>query len=441
MYVRLSTRNHQYWKKRNIPYVKPIPLFGCLLETFRKSLHIIEVERYKKYGAVYGHYEGTYPVISIADPTLLKKIFVKDFHAFTCRRTFETGEPVMDKNVSIVKGEDWKRIRSIITPTFTSGRLKRMMSIFKECSQVCVNNFMKYAESGEPINLKTYFEAFTMDVIASAAFSTKIDSINDPKNKFVGAARDLFKNVRNDFLQLLLDTAKEVQDQESQETSDDLTAISNIEVVAQCVTFFVAGFDATASTLSFAFYLLALNKDVQEKLIAEIDEVLKSEGGKLNYEAIQSMKYLDNVISETLRLYPPAVRIERVADEDYDLGYKGIKIPKGMLVSIPVFAIHNDPKYYPDPEKFDPDRFSPEERAKRDQLIFMPFGFGPRNCIGMRFVLMQIKVCLAFLLSNFRFKRCAQTRVPMEFLAAQFLLQPKDIMIKLEIRKDGLKSS
>ncbi|XP_054712374.1 cytochrome P450 3A8-like [Uloborus diversus] len=421
-YCWYSTRDYQYWKVRNIPFVKPLPILGSLLETFGQSLHFVEVDRYKKYGKIYGHFEGSKPAISIADPALLRNILVKDFHVFPDRRAFTTGEPTIDLNVATVSGEDWKRIRSIITPTFTTGKIKKMISIFRDCSQVCVNHFMPYAKSGKSVDTKVFFEAVTMDVIASAAFSTKVDSQNDPNNKFVSSARDLFKNffgwrfilflmvpklvkflrisvlplketcffrditlniieerertgkVRNDFLQLLLDTAKETEEKETQE-ADDLTAnygkeetneqvlkttgkkkLSNIEVVAQCVLFFFAGFDAAASALSFIFYELALNPDVQEKLIDELDEALAASDGKVTYEAVQSMKLLDNVISESLRIFPPAVRLERTTNEDYDLGYKGIKLTKGMMVTVPVFAMHHDPKYYPEPEKFNPDR-------------------------------------------------------------------------------------
>ncbi|GBO37588.1 Cytochrome P450 3A18, partial [Araneus ventricosus] len=103
-------------------------------------------------------------------------------------------------------------------------------------------------------------------------------------------------------------------------------------------------------------------------------------------------------------------RLERVAGEDYKLGDTGIVIPKGTTVTVPIYAMHRDPEFFPDPEKFDPDRFSPEERAKRNPYTFMPFGGGPRNCVGMRFALVEVKVCLAYVLSHFKIKRCSKTK-------------------------------
>ncbi|GFQ86305.1 cytochrome P450 3A8, partial [Trichonephila clavata] len=339
----------------------------------------------------------------------------------------KTGDTITESMLQLLEGEDWKRVRAIVTPTFTTGKIKRMMDIFTSCSKVLVDNFRKVAEKGEPVDAKKVYGAFTMDIIASAAFSTKLDSHNDPNNEFVRVARDVFhKNVnyryifyllfprimrlfrvpifppegvkfftdvtlriieerkrtgqkRNDFLQLLLDTAEEqkIEDKSSEKSDDILNnyegetndqvfknfhakkTLSTNELIAQCVIFFLAGFETTASTLAFVSYYLALNPDIQDKLVAEIDETVKSGNGELTYEAIQNMKYLDNVISETLRINPPSVRLERVASEDYKLGDTGIVIPKHTTVTIPTYAIHRDPKYFPDPEKFDPDRYGP----------------------------------------------------------------------------------
>ncbi|GFR31291.1 cytochrome P450 3A8, partial [Trichonephila clavata] len=494
--------------KRNIPYVKPLPLLGSILDVVRKPIHDIENLRRQKYGRIYGHFEGLRPVLSVADPTLLRDILVKDFHIFPQRRLISTGDEIFDKMLSAVNGEDWKRIRTIVTPTFTTGKIRRMINIFKECAATSIQNFKKDSENGDPVELKRIFGGYTMDVIASSAFSTKIDSHNDPENKFVLTARDVFRisfnwrlilmflfpkilkwlrislippkaraffrdvtlqiieerkktgQTRNDFLQLLMDTAKEVSEDRKPESSekerDDTAAVygdvdinhhifktvtqknlSMNELVAQCIIFFIAGYDTTASTLSFSTYILALYPDIQEKVFEEIVDTLKFTNGELTYEALQNMKYLDNIISETLRLYPPAVRVERMAVADYKLGDTGITIPKGMIVTIPAYAMHRDPELFPDPEKFDPDRFTPEERTKRDPYAYLPFGAGPRNCVGMRFALMEIKVCLAIVIANFKINRCPQTKVPLEYFIGSGILQPLDVMVTLERRKNN----
>ncbi|GFS49394.1 cytochrome P450 3A11 [Nephila pilipes] len=507
LFYRYANKNYDYWKRRGIPYVKPVPFFGSLLENMNRPLCQIHTERYYKLGPVHGFFEANKPILSIGDPVLLKNILVKDFPSFSSRRSLVTGDKIFDNLVSTLRGEDWKRVRSVITPTFTTGKLKRMLGIFNECSETLVKNFEILVKRGEPIDAKRLYGTFTMDVIASAAFSTKIDSHNDPDNEFVKTARETFSGnrnykfillslfpflpkgikkiffsrgkrnffrdttiqiiehrkrtgqVRNDFLQLLMDTAKEVSGDEKWEESDKGDVASNYEehnagqqmfkttpnkklsmdeLIAQCVIFFLAGYETTASTLSFATYLLALNQDIQDKLRAEVDQALTQNNGELTYEVIQSLKYLDNVISETLRLFPPAIRLERVADADYKLGHKDIVIPRGMTINIPVYCMHRDPKYFPRPETFDPDRFMAEERAKRDPYTYLPFGAGPRNCIGMRFALMEIKICLSLIIAKFKITRTSRTKDKLQFKVNQAgLLQPKEIIVAMEVRKDS----
>ncbi|GBM27679.1 Cytochrome P450 3A13 [Araneus ventricosus] len=210
------------------------------------------------------------------------------------------------------------------------------------------------------------------------------------------------------------------------------------ELVAQCIIFFLGGYETAASTLSFTTYMLALHPDVQEKVHSDLIKVLKERNGELTYDALQSVKYLDHAISESMRLFPPAIKLERQASADYELGETGIIISKGTVVSVPVYAMQRDPQFFPNPEMFDPDRWTTEERINREQYLFLPFGAGPRNCVGMRFALTEVKICLAYMILNFKISRCPQTKVPLEFnLGMQGVLQPKGIAVAMETRKDN----
>lgn len=154
---------------------------------------------------------------------------------------------------------------------------------------------------------------------------------------------------------------------------------SDDEITAQCFIFFFAGFETVSTAMTFLAYELVRNPDIQDKLRTEIDEVNESlKGEDLNYEALHKMKYLDQVITESLRLHPPVPIVDRICTKDFTLDYDGKKIEfeTGRSFYIPIYSIHHDSQYYPDPEKFDPERFSDENKHKVSQDWFMPFGVG-----------------------------------------------------------------
>ncbi|GBN02218.1 Cytochrome P450 3A11 [Araneus ventricosus] len=501
-----STQNFDYWKKRGIPHAGPaIPFVGTLYPLLWKPSHEIDLERYLKLGPVYGQYDGNTPVLAVADPKLLREILVKEFPTFMNRRMagFMSGDAMVSSFLFTLRGEEWRRMRNIISPTFSTGKIKKMINYIKQCSSTMIENLKKASKFGKPLQVKQFSNAFSMDVIASAAFSVHLDSYNDPKNTFIQSALKAFSpyinfklafyqlwpklakrvgvqviytkplyffkesalhimkqrkktgHTRNDFLQFLMravkdfaeekegDVGNDEKDMKSHEGQDKSNnqinkSLSLDEAVSQSVQFFVAGFDTVSSAIANAVYLLALHPDIQNRAYEEVRDVLLKTEGDLTYEALQEMNYLDNVISETLRLYPSFPRLERVTEADYKLGSTGVVMPKGTTLVIPVYAMQRDPKLYPDPNRFDPDRFLSEERAKRDPYSYMPFGTGPRVCIGMRFGLMQVKTCLTYIIANFRIHRCPETKVPLEFRLGPGPLASKSQILRFEERTDKI---
>ena len=185
------------------------------------------------------------------------------------------------------------------------------------------------------------------------------------------------------------------------------SSVSLDELKTQGILFFLAGFDTTATLLSNLSYLLASNQQAQEMLINEID-TWDSEY-ELNYDVVNSFKYLDACVWETLRLFPPVSRVERVCASDYQLRGTNITVPAGMTVSVPVYAVHRDPKNFDEPDKFKPERFLQTEGSSESPLkhpyCFLPFGGGPRNCLGMRLVVLEAKMCIVKILKRYRFRR------------------------------------
>ncbi|XP_055619252.1 cytochrome P450 9e2-like [Toxorhynchites rutilus septentrionalis] len=195
------------------------------------------------------------------------------------------------------------------------------------------------------------------------------------------------------------------------------STMTDMEMVAQCLIFFLAGFDTVSTCLLFLTYELTINPDVQRKLHQEIVETQASLGGKsLTYDAMQRMKYMDMVVSEALRMWPPSPSTDRLCIKDYtvDCG-DGLTftIDKGAGIWLPTHALHHDSKYFPDPEKFDPERFSDDRRGSINSGAYLPFGIGPRNCIGSRLALAEVKTIVYYLLLSFSLERSAKTEVPL----------------------------
>ncbi|XP_011704882.1 PREDICTED: probable cytochrome P450 6a13, partial [Wasmannia auropunctata] len=152
------------------------------------------------------------------------------------------------------------------------------------------------------------------------------------------------------------------------------------EAAAQSNAFFQAGFETSSTTMTFALYELAQHQDIQDKVHKEIDEIL-SKYNDMTYDAINEMTYLHMVINETIRKYPAIPILNRICTKEINLPTTNIRVPKGTSITIPILGLHLDPSIYPDPDKFDPERFNTEEIAKRHPYAYLPFGEGPHKCI------------------------------------------------------------
>ncbi|KAJ9573565.1 hypothetical protein L9F63_009050 [Diploptera punctata] len=187
------------------------------------------------------------------------------------------------------------------------------------------------------------------------------------------------------------------------------------DIIAQALLFYFAGFETVSTLMCFVSNQLAVYPDVQTRLQQEIDQTLQENDGKITYEAVHSMKYLDMVLSETLRIHSPAVMTDRKCVKTYNLPTEpAYTLHPGDIVWIPVHGLHRDPEFFPDPDKFDPERFSEENKDKIKPFTYLPFGSGPRNCIGNRFALMETKIALVHILSHFNFLVVSRTPIPIQ---------------------------
>lgn len=234
---------------------------------------------------------------------------------------------------------------------------------------------------------------------------------------------------RVDFLQLMINSQK----------NNDLSKVENDkglndhEILSQAMIFLFAGYETTSSSLTFLAYNLARNPHVMKRLQEEVDATFPNKA-PVEYQALMQMEYLDSVVNESLRLYPIAPRLERVAKATVEIN--GLVIPKGMVVMVPTWPLHRDPDLWPEPEEFKPERFSKENKETIDPYTYMPFGAGPRNCIGMRFALVLMKLAVVEILQTYSFSVCKETEIPIE-LDIQGLISPKrPIKLKLVPRSE-----
>lgn len=210
------------------------------------------------------------------------------------------------------------------------------------------------------------------------------------------------------------------------------------DLAAQCFIFFLAGFDTVATAMSFMAHELAINPDVQQKLY---DEIVENEsdlnGLSVTYEKLQNMKYMDQVVCEVLRKWPPAPLTDRLCVKDYEFecGGRKIVIEKGTNFFVPIWAIQNDPAYFPNPNKFDPERFSDDNKGTIHEYTYIPFGVGPRNCIGSRFALMEIKTIFYYLLLQFKINVTSKTQIPLQLKKVPVGLKTeKGVWVELQPR-------
>lgn len=453
----------------------------------------------KRYG---GLYSLDRPLLLLRDPELIKVLLVKDFAHFHSRgiEINEKAEPLQG-HLFALSGSKWRKLRMKLTPTFTSGKMKIMFPTIVETGKELETCLKIPAANKDVIEFKDILVRYSTDVIASCAFGIQCNCLKDPNAEFRSLGNKLFEvsrkvrlirtislfipsipkmfniNIfppdaskyfskivkdtvkyreensvhRNDFLQLMIQLKNETLDQMK---DDPLLKIQNDEfsewkhstpfevtidvIAAQAFVFFLGGFESSSTTTTFCLYELALNPDIQTKLCSEIDYELSKHDGKITYEAIHEMEFMDKVIKETLRKYPPIIGLTRQCTKTTKLADTDLIIEKGIQVQVPILALHHDPKFFPNPDKFDPERFSDQEKNKRPQFCYLPFGEGPRICIGMRFGQIQIKVALTSILSKYKVEVSERTPIPSIFDKKSFVLTCKGGMwLKIINRNDS----
>ncbi|XP_029663901.1 cytochrome P450 9e2-like [Formica exsecta] len=491
-FIALVHHAYFYWRGKGVPYL-PDSLWSLimgwklLLRRLSFVDHSLFLYNYIPDAKYLGMMEFGTPAVLLRDPELIKDVLVKDFEIFHDHRSFvdESLDPLFSKNIFSLRGDRWREMRNTLSPSFTASKMKIMFDLISKCSHEFVNYLVDHPELYNAIETKQIFRRYTTDVIATTAFGISVNSMKNQDNEFYmrgietskaftgfltmfkfmfmlafprfaklfgmtgfssTSTAEFFKRivgetikirdeqgiVRPDMIHLLMQARDKNGPSVHKMTLDD--------IVSQVFIFFLAGFETSSTLMCFVAHELAVNRNIQDRVREEVQQHL-AENNEVSYESLSKMTYMDMVINETLRKYPPSAVTDRLCTTNYELppaqpGCKSVIVESGSVMVISIYGLHRDPKYFPNPDKFDPERFSEENKDNIVPYTYLPFGHGPRKCIGNRFALMETKILIAHLLQKFILKKTEKTVEPVVYDKRDFNLTPEGgFWIGLEKRK------
>nr|XP_031848136.1 cytochrome P450 9e2-like [Nomia melanderi] len=467
---------YSFFDDTGIPIAPWSPIAGSMKDLGNQKCSLAEtIQRiYNLYpeAKYIGVFENFTPAIMIRDLDLLKSVTVKNFDHFQNHRSITASEQIFSKNIFFLRGERWKEVRGLLSPTFTSSKMKAMYNLMHECAVRYGENLAMLPKEKRSIELKDTFTKYTNDVIGTCVFGVTVDSMTDPNNTFYVYGREatvidkrratkfflsmkfpllcrvfgirIFEKKITDFFQDLISSTIKARDEQGivrpdllhimMETRGKLGPGKELtieDMTAHAFGFFFGGFDSSSTLMCFAAYEIGVNPEVQKRLQEEIDEVLMNNKGEVSYEAINGMKYLDAVINEALRMYPVNIFVDRVCTIPFELppalpGGKPHLVKKDEVLWLPIYGIHFDPQHFEEPTKFNPDRFLDDSKKLLNSGKFLSFGVGPRMCLGNRFALLETKVLLFHVFARCNLKPNEKTTIPMKLSKKVFQMTAED---------------
>eukprot|EP00249_Psilotum_nudum_P033305 c5011_g1_i1 orf=336-2060(+) len=404
-----------------------------------------QLSRWSKiYGKTFLFWWGNEPGIFISEPHLVRELMtLSEGSGPYCKAASKerTRYALFGNGLFSLTGKAWELQRAVVAPAFHQNKLKRFVEGMAKCSSQLVDNWEKTIAEDAclHIDVSQEFMKVTANIIASTAFGSsyqkgkrvfeqmnqlqKLTALSDltsfPGKRLFPTSlnRKIWRITRemNPLLtQIVQERMQSVLSESVQGYGDDLLGmlLSSVQpkanhpsiysenVIGHCKSFYFAGYETTALLLTWTLMLLSQNPEWQQRAREEILELMKR--GPIDSEMLRKMKIMGMILNESLRLYPPTGVTVRQTSRDAKLG--DLFIPKGMVLWIPMVALHHDPQLWgSDAHEFRPERFANGVAgATNRNLSFIPFGHGPRSCLGSSFAIMEAKVVLAMILSKFR---------------------------------------
>ncbi|KAI9563274.1 hypothetical protein GHT06_010732 [Daphnia sinensis] len=437
-----------------------LPVLGNTLEVVGGLDHIIRMFQEtwtKKYGEIYRIFLGSHCYIAISSPELLEAILSSQ-KVIDKGVSYDMLLPWLGPGLLVSSGELWRSRRKLLTPAFHFTILKSYFGVFNEQSRILSGIFeglcRSFPEGKGEIEVYPYITRCSLDIICEASMGTSIGAqtqdsdyvravyrmgqlimekmqkpwLNYPwifSQSALGREHNRLLETLHAFTEgVIRERQKALSDQEINATgetetgfrnrlplldlllkaSDDGNILSDQDIRNEIDTFMFEGHDTTTSLMSWFLYCMAANPKCQEEVFVELCNIFGNSERDCTHDDIPNLKYLECCIKETLRLYPSVSAFERNVIEDFEIG--GFMIPAGCTLGCLAVATHRNPKMFPDPLAFKPERFFPDEAVGRHPYSYIPFSAGPRNCIGQRFAMLEAKIVLSTLLRRFKFEVC-----------------------------------
>ncbi|XP_005184045.1 probable cytochrome P450 4d14 isoform X2 [Musca domestica] len=470
----------------------PLPLLGNLLELVGNdtaSVFNLMENLTSKYGKVVRMWLGGQCVLMIRDAKYLEDIF-KSQQLIAKNDLYSLLDGWLGQGLLLSTGPKWFSRRKIITPTFHFKILEEFVEVFDQQSHVMVKNLMKQADGKTVVRMFPKVCLMALDIITETAMGVKVNAQEHPEFAYAKAVTDtsnimsdrfmkpfdrfdgyfrIFHNQRYRHLQKCIKIMHEFTDKVIAERRDALQKsidngtyeagssvdemgikkrmafldvllqstvggkpLTNMDIREEVDTFMFEGHDTTTSGICFTLYLLSRHPEVQQKVLEEIHSVIGEDKEKpVSMKDLQDLKYLDCVIKESLRLYPPVPMIGRVTEQDIVIN--GVTIPAKTNITLLMYAAMKDPDYFPRPEEFLPERFMDTEEANKiNPFAYVPFSAGPRNCIGQKFATAEMKSTISKMVRHFELLPLGEDAKPVMNIV---LRSETDVQLGLRPRK------
>lgn len=352
----------------------------------------------------------------INDPVEVRKLLVKRHTRYNKGPGFERVKMLLGNGLIVSDGDVWRRSRRMIQPAFSRQKVHALTDIMLHCARTLEKRWSAAVDAGEQINITEETNRFALDLIVISTFGNDaipwIETEGNNPFEFLSrdSARDLavvmrVRDVRRLLLEMIESRRRRTGEQHFDFMSMYLLAtdkngepFSDEELLDELITLVVAGFETSANTLNWAWYLLSSHPEIEQAVINEAAEFLP-DAAAVNHENAAAMVYTQQVLEETLRLYPPVWLFTRRSNSEDDIA--DYDVPVGTDIYMSPYLLHRTDRFWPNPDVFDPARFLLADQPKKDRPYF-PFSLGPRRCLGEYFSFLEMKIHLGLLLPRFR---------------------------------------